>query len=464
MARGGIEGQIHNLNTTLIVCFVLVALSVGYWSVLRAPALAVRDDNPRLIEAERRVRRGHILDRNGAPLAVSQAAPLGVWKRVYVAPETAPVVGYYSINHGVGGIERAYDAEIRGSMPPALLDQFWAGLLHVYPQGISVTLTLDLALQQVADHSLGEWTGAVVLLDARNGDVLAMVSHPTFDPNTLEADWPSLQFDPRNPLLNRATQGLYRPGAIFQTVTLAAVLDGGLAEPTTVYTDEIGVILTVEPPITCPGEPPKTHFTLAEAYTWPCSVQFARLGLELGVESLADYATRLGVGLPPELPIDASTGQLLARGVWSNLLAARAAMGQGEVLVTPLEMALMTATIANNGLRPLPRLVLRVGDQPVQPSSAPRQAIRVETAQAVQQILAHSMNVNMAEAPLNIVGYAAGADSGRPGAPAHAWFIGLAPAESPRYAVAVLAEYAVDGWTVAAPIGVTVLKRALEIP
>lgn len=445
-----------------MACFVLVALGVGYWSVIRAPALVARDDNPRWIEAERRVRRGDILDRHGEPLAVSQAGPYGTWSRVYLAPETAPVVGYYSLNHGVGGIERAYDAEIRGAEPTSLIEQFWARLLHLHPEGVDVVLTLDLALQQVANHSLGEWDGAVVLLDAHTGDVLALVSHPTFDPNTLEADWPTLQFDPRNPLLNRATQGLYQPGAIFQTVTLAAALDTGLAEPTAVYTDETGVILTVEPPITCPGEPPKTRFTLSEAYAWPCSVQFARLGLGLGVESLADYATRLGVGIPFDLPVEATTGRLLARGVWSDLLAARTAMGQGEVLVTPLEMAVMAATLANNGVRPAPGLVLWVGDREVFPSVAPRQVLRVETARAVQEVLAYSMRANMPETPSNIVGYAGNAASSRPGAPAHAWFIGIAPAGSPRYAVAVLAEHGADGWAVAAPIGVTVLEQALK--
>lgn len=460
----GLEGQIRNLGGVLIACFILTALGLGYWSIVRASALTARDDNPRRIEAERRVRRGHILDRHGAPLVVSQAGPLGVWERVYLAPEAAPVVGYYSINHGVSGIERAYDAQIRGSTPTSLVEQLQAALLHLHPQGVSVTLTLDLALQQAADHSLGEWMGAVVLLDARSGDVLALVSHPTFDPNTLGADWPSLQFDSRNPLLNRATQGLYQPGAIFQTVTLAAALEMGLAKPTTIYTDELGVILTVEPPVACPGDPPKAPFTLAEAYVWPCSVQFARLGLQLGGETMADYATRLGVGVPLNLPIDAATGQLLARGVWSDLLAARTAMGQGEVLVTPLEMALMASTLANDGLRPAPRLVLQVGDEKVPPAISPRQALRIETAQAVQQVLARSMRTGMPGVPTTFAGYAGSADSGLPGAPSHAWFIGLAPIEAPRYAVAVIAEHGIDGWTVAAPVGMTVLAQALETP
>ncbi len=460
----GLEEQIGKLGNALMACFVLIALGTGYWSVVRSPALTVRDDNPRLIEAERRIRRGHILDRHGAPLAVSQAGPLGVWNRVYLAPEAAPVVGYYSINHGTGGVERTYDASIRGPTPTSLIDQLGAALLHLHPQGVSVTLTLDLALQQTAEHSLGEWTGAVVLLDARSGNVLVLVSHPTFDPNTLEADWPTLQFDARNPLLNRATQGLYQPGAIFQTVTLAAALETGLSEANTVYTDELGVILTVEPPISCPGNPPKTRFTLAEAYAWPCSIQFARLGLDLGVEPLADYATRLGVGLPHGLPIDAATGQLLARGVWSNLLAARTAMGQGEVLVTPLEMALMVSTLVNDGLRPAPRLVLRAGDADVPPAGAPRQALRVETAQAIRQVLAQSMRTMLPGAPADIAGYAGVAESGQPGAPGNAWFIGFAPVDAPRYAVAVIAEYGSDGWAVAAPIGITVLDQAQKSP
>jgi peptidoglycan glycosyltransferase len=462
---GGIERQIVQLGATMALCFVLMALGVGYWSVLRAPNLVARSDNPRLIEAERRVRRGNILDRQGRPLVVSEPGPNGTWQRVYLVPEAAPVVGYNSIDHGTSGIEAAYDAQIRGTRAQDPLEALTTSLLHEHPAGVSVTLTIDLDAQQAANRALGIRSGAIVVLDVQSGDVLAMISKPTFDPNTLEADWPHLQYSPDKPMLNRALQGLYPPGLVFETITLAAALGEGLAEPTTVYTDELGVVLSVDPPISCPTEPPQTRFTLTEAYAWPCSVLFARLGLELGGDQLADYATQLGVGRPLPLPIDAATGQLLERGRWSDVIAARTGMGQGEVLVTPMEMALVVATLANEGTRPVPELVRAVGSERSTPAGIPRQVLSPEVARQVQEILTQAFEAGRRAAslsPVDMAGRAGSAESGKVGAPPHAWFIGFAPAQEPRYAIAVIVEYGDDGWSVAAPIAAQALAPLIE--
>jgi peptidoglycan glycosyltransferase len=461
------ERRIAQLGLVFVIGILAAALALGYWGAARAPALIARDDNPRRIERERRVRRGDILDRHGRPLVRSEPGPNGTWERVYLAPEAAPVVGYYSINLGTGGVEGAHDPEIRGQPesghPGASFERMRDDLLHRHSSGFPVTLTVDLNLQQVASQALGDRAGAVVLLDVRDGDILAMASHPTYNPNTLEADWPDLVRASNKPMLNRASQGLYPPGSIFQTVTLVAAIQERLADPTTVFTDDLGVILTVDPPISCPSDPPKDTFTLAEAYAWPCSVLFARLGLEMGGERLADYATQLGVGLPLDLPVEVSTGQLLERGMWSDLLAGRTAMGQGEVLVTPLEMAIMMATVANDGLRPVPRLVLAVGDRAIPSAGDPQQVLNTQVAQEARAVLAQSYQVGRRGTALggaDVAGAAGSADSGQPGAPPHAWFVGYAPAADPRYAVVVIVEHGEYGWRVAAPIGVRVLEQA----
>lgn len=476
----GPERQIAQLGLVLAFCMLAAALGLGYWATIRAPSLLTRVDNPRRIEAERRVRRGDILDRRGRPLAQSEPWPGGaasgearigqIWERVYPVPEAAPVVGYYSINLGTGGIESAYDVNIRGQGSRSALARLENNLLHRHSAGVPITLTLDRDLQKAAGERLVDRVGAVVLLDVHSGDLLAMVSAPTYDPNTLDADWSDLVRASNTPMLNRAAQGLYPPGVIFETITLAAAIEEGLAEPTTVFTDPLGVVLAVDPPLSCPTDPPSERYTLAEAYTWPCNVEFARLGLAMGGERLADYATRLGVGRPLDLPIEVSTGQLLERGVWSDLLAGRTAMGQGEVLVTPLEMALATATIANNGLRPVPRLVLAVGDAGrtgTDPSPAePQRVLSERTAQQVREVLVTAYLIGRQDVSLSatgVVGWAGTAESGRPGAPPHAWFIGYAPAESPRYAVAVIVEHAQNGWQAAAPIGVETLIKTLKI-
>jgi peptidoglycan glycosyltransferase len=463
--EASLEHHIARLGRALLLCFVAVALALGYWGIIRSPALVAREDNPRRVEAERRIQRGNIYDRRGRTLVESRSGAGGVWKRVYLVPDAAPVVGYASIDLGTSGIESAYDAELRGDAPTFALEQVRRDLLHLYPAGADLQLTLDMDLQQLASATLGERTGAVVLLDVQSGAVLAMASEPVFDPNTLEEDWPRLQFDRDKPMLNRATQGLYPPGLIFETLTLVAVMEGGLAEPGTVFTDELGVVLEVEPPIACPTDPPATTFTLAEAYTWPCSVLFARLGLELGGEQLADFVTRIGIGRPLDFPLDASTGQVLERGQWSRLLAARTAMGAGEVLVTPLEMALAIAAIANDGLQAAPHLVLAIDGEPLAAAQAARRVVSAETARQVRTVLEQAFSAGRRGTSLpdaDLAGRAGSADSGLPGAPPHAWFIGYGPATQPRYAVAVIVEHGDSGWEVAAPIAVQVLEAAVQ--
>ncbi len=463
-ARGNIEQQIVALGRLMTLCFVAMALGVGYWSILRSPALVARDDNPRYVEAERRIRRGDILDRNGQPLVRSESGPSGTWERVYLVPEAAPVVGYASIDLGTGGIEASYNGELRGDRAKTPAEQWRDRLLHIHSHGVDVLVSLDAETQRTATQALGDRTGAVVLLDARTGDILAMVSQPTFDPNTLEEDWPQLQYNPDKPMLNRAVQGLYPPGLVFETLTLAAALEEGLAQPTTVYTDPLGVVLDVEPPISCPTDPPKETFTLAEAYTWPCSVLFARLGLQLGGDQLANHITRLGIGRPIDLPLELSSGQILERGVWTDLIVARTAMGRGEVLVTPIEMAVVVAAVANDGTQASPRLILQIEGQPAPAPTAPRQVLTQETAQHIQAILAQAVAVHQDDIPLSasgIAGRAGTADSGLPGAPPHAWFVGFAPVEKPRYAVAVIVEHGSEGWQVAAPIGIQTLNQAV---
>ena len=126
-----------------------------------------------------------------------------------------------------------------------------------------------------------------------------MASQPTYDPNQIEEQWSSLAYDPDKPMLNRAAQGLYPPGQIFQTVTLAAAVQQGMVRPDAAFIDQTGIVLDVDPPISCPTEPPAVSFTLSEAYQWPCSVLFARLGIEIGSVRLADAARQLAAWMSP---------------------------------------------------------------------------------------------------------------------------------------------------------------------
>jgi cell division protein FtsW (lipid II flippase) len=201
------------LCAALILC---LGLTAGYWSIVQRNALITRSDNPRNVDAERAIERGPILARDGTVLAVSQRqaaqqdyAPPNFVRR-YSNPATAPIVGYYSIQHGVGGIESYADARLRGQPAPL------AGLLHQIQVGAAFTSTVDLALQTRLANALTGTTGSGIILDWRSGEVLALVSNPSFDPNTLDENWDVLRARADAPLLNRATQGLYQPGALLK--------------------------------------------------------------------------------------------------------------------------------------------------------------------------------------------------------------------------------------------------------
>ncbi|MCS7062045.1 MAG: FtsW/RodA/SpoVE family cell cycle protein, partial [Anaerolineae bacterium] len=197
--------------------FAVISLAAGYWAVLRSAELVARSDNPRLIDAERAIRRGPILAHDGTTLAYSVPAQQGdqlthltPYTRRYPHPEVGPVVGYSSWRHGAGGLERHADAILRGSL--SSLER----LLHRPQFGAAFTTTLDLALQSQLHRALTGYVGGAIVLEARTGEVLALSSAPSFDPNRLDEEWDALRADARAPLLNRVTQALYQPGRLLQ--------------------------------------------------------------------------------------------------------------------------------------------------------------------------------------------------------------------------------------------------------
>ena len=256
-----------------------------------APELLVRADNARPLEEERRIQRGRILSADGQELAVSRRESSGLSTRTYTYNPLAATVGYWSPTRGAGGLELARDLDLRGQGRLTSLDALTRRLLHYPVIGDDVVLTIDLRLQKLADEALGSRNGAIVLLNANTGAILAMASHPYIDPNRLDADWSKISTDPNRPLINRATQGLYTPGSTFKTVTLAAALETGRVSPTSVFS------YTLRPPdgqhtlwwhtgpngITCANHPDnKMPLDLAGIYSWSCNVAFAEIGLDLG--------------------------------------------------------------------------------------------------------------------------------------------------------------------------------------
>ena len=466
------RGNVRRLAAILMAGFVVVGLALGYWQVVRGPALLARADNPRLVIAEQRVQRGRILDQHGTVLAYDLVNDDGTTERVYPYPEMVHVTGFYSLRYGVSNIEATYDRTLRGLAGRSSLQALADGLLHRPQVGFDVMLTLDADLQATADAALGGRRGAVIVLDPRTGAILALVSRPAYDPNRLDEMWEALRELPDTPLLNRATQGLYPPGSVFKTVTLAAALEAGLASPDEVFTDTTGTLRVGDFTVRCHNHPGHTTFDLLHAYAYSCNVTFARLGLRVGTERLAEMARRFGFEEAPPLEIPVETSHLAATSpvdTMDEATLAATAFGQGELMVTPLQMALVTAAVANDGQVPVVHLVQAVQDssgrwhEPAR--AAPRAAISPYTAQQLRAAMVLSVKEGRAgEAALpgvTVAGKTGTAQVGEPGQLPHAWFIGFAPAEAPRAVVVVLVENGGDGGQVAAPIAREVLKQVL---
>ena len=212
--------SIQRIALAFIVAFLLLAIALGRWSLASAD-LTARGDNPRRVFAEQLIQRGAIVDQNNQVLAET-VPQSGTLIRRYPFSAAAPVVGYESINYGLAGVEEALDRVLRGSQD--FLDQ----LLHHPQRGQNVRLTIDANAQRLLTDQLQQ-PGAAIVLSVPDGAVLAMASYPSFDPNTLDQNWKALSTDAAAPLLNRATQGLYQPGAIFESVLLADAIGRGAA-------------------------------------------------------------------------------------------------------------------------------------------------------------------------------------------------------------------------------------------
>lgn len=473
---------IEHVGLVFLALLGATAAATFYWAILRGPELAARPDNPRRVAIDRMTRRGRILDHAGAVLAETRFED-GQPRREYPVPEAAPIVGFQTWRYGAGGregaaygaggAEAAYDLALRGDLGRSV-GAITAGALLDRPRiGHDVVLTLDAALQRQAMARLGGdagRAGAAVVLRVRDGAVLAMASTPTFDPTALDAGADGAP----TALLNRATQGLYPPGSIWKAVTLAAALDAGIAAEGDVREDGTAVEYFEGYAVRCNNAPDGVDaFDLLHAFAYSCNVTFARLGATLGEARYRRAVGAFGLSEAPPFPLPTVAGSLTQDDAMGLPELASAAFGQGELVVTPLYMALVAAALAGDGALPTPYLLADVPgvrwssiadergtwQRPIPRGTANR--VRHAMVVSARDGWARSAGIGRAE------GFTFGGKTGTAevggGRPPHAWFIGFAPADDPRVAVAVLIENGGDGSTAAAPIGGALLDAAMAI-
>lgn len=508
-----IATNVRRLAIYLVLSFAIVSLGLSWWQVVDAPTLAAREDNPQVIAARRSALRGSIFDARGELLASSQVVD-GISRRTYHDPAFAHVIGYASLRFGTTGIERAWDDVLTGRADPNPVNDLVNDILDRRPRPRDLTLTIDRRLQDFALSRLGSEVGAIVALDPRSGEVLAMVSTPTFDatpisgdPATAAGPMEEITRRPNNPLVARTRQGVYTPGSVMKVFTAAAALDAGAITPQTTFPDQpqqerdgfvVEGFRVLEHDL---GSIRPALWPLSEALQVSSNIFFAHVGLELGADEFLDYARRFGfcdpltVGTGSRgLPVAAS---YVTAEVDNDCAAfqdraelAQASFGQGRVGVTPVQMVLLAAAIANDGVMPAPHAVRDVrahatdasdgptdtvlesyggGERRVVSSEAARQ-VRGAMVDAVEEELGQLFAGGAAVRTFGVSGVRTAGKTGTaergPDVAPHSWFIGFAPGQEgtePTIAVAVIVEGGGSGSGLAAPIGGAVMAEWLKL-
>ena len=399
------------------------------------------------------------------------------------------VTGFYSYQVGAPyGLEHASDDLLSGDSDTLFVRRVTDLLTGRRTAGATLELTIDAKAQKAADDALGASKGAVVALDPRTGAILAMVSHPQYDPNpisshnlsTAASAWEKLSTDPAKPYLNRTINQLYPPGSTFKVVTAAAALESGLLSDENAEVPGPAVLDLPLTSATLPNENrrpcgPDDRTTLIRALEISCNTAFGSLGLELGGEQLRAQAAKFGFGDSLTIPMRVSTSTVPAD--LNAPQAAQSAIGQYEVKATPLQMAMVAAGIANQGRVMTPYLIDSVRSanldiiestpDPVELSQATSPETASTLTRMMVSVVENGSGVRAAIPGVEVAGKT-GTAQHDPKKPPHAWFISFAPANDPQVAVAVVVEDGgvtgseVGGGRVAAPIAKAVMQAVLQ--
>lgn len=456
------KAPVRRISVLVAMLFAALLISSTLIQFVQAPSISARADNRRTLLDNYSRERGSIIV-GDQPVARSVPSPDEqiTFLRTYPqGPLYAAVTGYFSYTYGAGGGLEGSEGELLSGSADELFYRRVTDLLTGRQQtGASVRLTINAKAQEAADKALGNQRGAVVALDPKTGAILAMVSHPQYDPNQLSQHdqaavtraWTTFNADPTRPMVNRAISGnLYPPGSVFKIVTASAALEGKVVDEQS----QIPAPPVMDLPQTNVGLPnydrkpcgPNGATTLQHALEISCNTAFGYLGVQLGGDALRSQAAKFGFGQTLRIPTRVEPSTVPAQ--LSPPQAAQSAIGQYDVRVTPLQVAMVSAAIANHGvvMRPyLVRDVLGSNLESLETHQVEQLSVAVSdaTASTLTRMLVSVVD-NGTGRPARIDGIAVAGKTGTAqqgnGQAPHAWFTSFAPANDPKVAVAVVVE------------------------
>ena len=478
--------QINRVTAAIIVLLLALIINISYIQVFQASELRNQAGNQRVTLTEYSRERGPILISSQA-IAESTATDDALkYLREYQDGETfSAITGFYSVVYGSTGIESEENDVLAGNDSRFFVDRLQQLFANREPKGGAIRLTVNPAAQTAAMKALNGRTGAVVAIDATTGEILALASSPSFDPNVLSShdaadiqqNYEALNADPNQPLLNRPLAMTLPPGSTFKLVTAAAALESGdytadteLPGPKQINLPGTDVELGNWNSKSC-GTDEVT--TLQKALEISCNTAFAWLGMELGAEAIDEQARKFGFESEFEVPMMAAVSRFPTD--LNKPQTAMSAIGQFDVRATALQMAMVAGGIANDGVVMKPFLVSQVlgTDLAVLQSTTPSafgRAMSNGNAKILQDMMIGVVRDGTAS-KARIAGLAVGGKTGTaenaPGEPAHAWFVGFAPMGESQIAIAVVLENGggeteISGNSLAAPIAAAVIRAVQE--
>lgn len=480
--------ELKRVSVVVLLMFVTLFISSSVIQVFAADELKADGRNARTLYASFSAERGPILVGGEAVAYSTPVDDAFKFQRVYTnGPLYAPVTGYLTLNQGNTGLEAALNQYLAGSSNDQFFDQLNAIFTGQSPKGAAIETTIDPVAQQVAWDALGDLEGAVIALRPKTGEILVMVSKPSFDPNLFAVrdtaqvieTYETLLNDPLDPLINRTIAGpLDPPGSTFKLVVTAAALETGrytpdstFPNPATLQLPQSDFIISNSNEGTCgPGD----AVTLSTALSLSCNIPMAELGAELGARTIRDQANEFGFNESLEIPL-VTTPSVYPR-VLSPAETMLSAFGQSSLRASPLQMAMVSMAIANGGELMQPNLVESIIASDLSeietftPATFGR-PISAQTAEAITQMMVTSVASGAATGArmdgIDVAGKTGTAENGT-GDPYTLWFTGFAPAANPEVVVAVVVQngggLGQEGLSneLAAPIGRQVLEAVLS--
>lgn len=455
------------MNTNKKIIRVLVVISLMFlalityllwFNMFKAGEVSTNSYNKRQWESEQSIKRGDIYSSDGVLLAETQIDGDARIRKYPRGRLYSHVIGYYSQVYGKSQLEMSRDDDLLGKGNISIS-------LNEIRDGNNLTLTILDDLQEYAYDQLDGRNGAVVAMEPTTGQILAMVSLPDYDPEKIEDNWSSMMEDEDSPFLARATQGLYPPGSTYKIVTAAGAYDNGMTEE--IFEDK-GKFEQGDVSVYNYGKEALGRIGVKEAFEQSSNYAFCTLGYEMGADRVKYEAEKFGINKGFDFDIPISRSEIQYKRM-TDLDAALVSIGQGGLVMNPLHVAMMGSAIANNGRMMKPYLVETVTTNNGTIVGQSRPSVLYDCVGAACADYVNELMIGVVEngtgTKAQIRGVTVAGKTGTAETESgedHAWFVGYAPAESPKICVAVVLENdGSSGGSTACPIAKNIMKRFL---